>query len=770
MNSHNVRAHRPWAVALAMLLLAAFTVRDAVAQGPDAELTGRITAHDSSQSPVAQALVLIEGTGLMARTDSLGRYRFVSVPAGTVRVIARRLGYAAAERVITLAPGRRATVDLSLMPAVTELADITVIGTPRDRTEREARLHDVAGGVALVSGEQIRATRAANLKDALQFTPGVYVQPRFGAADESQISIRGSGLRGNFHARGVNLLVNGMPYRNADGFTDFESLELLTADAVEVYRGANALRFGGSTMGGAINIETRTGFTAPRVSAFAQGGSSGYLKTQLAAGGMAGRADYYASYAHTGLSGYRDWSGQRRERLNLHGGYLLSPKVDLRGFYFYAHVNEQLPGALTAAELDSTPRRAAPGNAENRWGRTYDLHHLGAQLRAEVGPGQRLEASPYLQYRDIDHPIFQVINQQSTDIGAEFRYENTRLPIGRRARLTLGFQPSYMHMADRQFVNDSGGHGELRKDQTDRVGNLAAYGEQLIELGSGLSVIGGGRYEYSVRQAADRYLANGDQSDRRTFSAFSPRFGIIQDVTSAGTRLFANASRMYEPPLLLELNSFTQPGFIDLRGQSAWQFEVGARGGHGMFEWDLSLYDVELHDEILNENVAPFPGAAFTVPTYRNTPRSRHSGVELGLSAAGKLVRARVAYTYGHFRFVGDSAFGNNAIPGAPSHLINAELSLLHPAGFTLTPTLDWAPGSFFVNSENTVRNRGWLLLGARAEWNIANAGASLFVEARNLTNTVRSPSVQVDNAVGRYFEPTDGRAVYIGMRWERGQ
>ena len=72
----------------------------------------------------------------------------------------------------------------------------------------------------------------------------MYVQPRFGAADESQISIRGSGLRNNFHLRGINVLVNGMPYRNADGFTDFESLELSNTESIEVYKGGNALRYG----------------------------------------------------------------------------------------------------------------------------------------------------------------------------------------------------------------------------------------------------------------------------------------------------------------------------------------------------------------------------------------------------------------------------------------------------------------------------------------------------------------------------------------------
>jgi len=47
----------------------------------------------------------------------------------------------------------------------------------------------------------IEQTRAANLKDVLDFVPGVMIRPRFGAADESQLSIRGSGLRNNFHLR-----------------------------------------------------------------------------------------------------------------------------------------------------------------------------------------------------------------------------------------------------------------------------------------------------------------------------------------------------------------------------------------------------------------------------------------------------------------------------------------------------------------------------------------------------------------------------------------
>jgi iron complex outermembrane receptor protein len=663
-------------------------------------------------------------------------------------------------------------------PQPTRIPEVTVFGTHSDLAEMQEAVAGVAGGTALIGAERIRATRQANLHDVLRLTPGVYVQPRFGAADESQLSIRGSGLRNNFHLRGVSVLVNGMPYRNADGFSDFESLELLTAEAIEVYKGANALRYGGSTLGGAINITTKTGYTADWIDGFAQGGSYGFLKAQGASGGHRGNFDYYASYTRTELDGYRVWSDQRRDRVNLHAGYRISPSLDVRGFYFYGRVREHLPGALTAEQYAANPRAAVANNVANRWGRDYDLHHLGFQLRTQLGRNQRLQVSPYYQYRDIDHPIFRVINQQSHDLGAEIRYENTAPLAGFGNRLTVGYQPAYLTMDDRQFDNVGGEHGTLRKNQKDKVNGHAVYLENALSVTPRLTVIGGFRYDYSIRRATDHLLADGDQSDRRTFSSLMPRAGALYELTG-DVRLFANVSRAYEPPLLLELNSLSVPGFIDLRGQDAWQFELGTRGQHGHATWDLSLYDVELSDEILNLNVQPFTGAPFTVPTYRNASRTRHYGVEAGLGLTlpstvftqrdgGDALALRVAYTFARYRFVRDSVFDGHDIPGAPTHFIAAELRYAHPAGFTITPALEWVPLGYFVNSANTARNGAWATLGLRAEWRLNRAGLTLFAEGRNLTDTRYAATVQVDNAAGQFLEPADGRSLYAGLRVNR--
>jgi len=324
--------------------------------------------------------------------------------------------------------------------------------------------------------------------------------------------------------------------------------------------------------------------------------------------------------------------------------------------------------------------------------------------------------------------------------------------------------------------------GAKTKDESNQATNIGFYAENHFDLVPSLSLIAGVRYLYAIRTVRDHFQADGNQSDSAYDSAASPKVGVIWQVAPTA-QIYGNASSSHEVPALVEL---TAPGNLqgdlsDLKPQRAWQFEVGTRGRWGRrVAWDVSAYDIELWDELQNVNVQPFPGAPFTIPRFQNIPRSRHTGVEvgldvllledlarrMGLGGAGDTLRSRTAYTWSRFVFVNDSTFGNNDLPGAPSNFIRSELRYDHASGFWLAPGLEWVPTGYFVDSANTVRTPAYVLGSVRLGYDYKPWQLSLFFEARNLANTSYVSSVVTDAGDGRFFEPGDGRAFYGGVSW----
>ena len=109
-------------------------------------------------------------------------------------------------------------------------------GTLTSPSLREAQqdVRQIPGAVSVVAAKDYQQTYALNLKDVLKETPGIFVQPRFG--EEVRLSIRGSGLSRGFHLRGITLLQDGIPFNLSDGSGDFQEIDPLLLQHVEVYR------------------------------------------------------------------------------------------------------------------------------------------------------------------------------------------------------------------------------------------------------------------------------------------------------------------------------------------------------------------------------------------------------------------------------------------------------------------------------------------------------------------------------------------------------
>lgn len=658
---------------------------------------------------------------------------------------------------------------------------------PDDRLQSDAQaereLDRTPGGVELVTEEEIRETRTSNLRDALEFVPGVLVRPRFGS-EEAQLSIRGSGIRNNFHVRGVNLLLNLFPYGNADGFSDFESIELLSVKRIEIYKGANALRYGANTLGGAIDFITFTGRDAPRFSIRSEFGSFDYFKNAISGAFVAEPFDGYVGLADTELHGYRSHSQQVRRRAYSNVGWDLGEHGSLRLDFIYANVKETLPGPLTRQQFEADPTQANPEYAAQGAERNYNFFFPALTWRRPIGDAQLVEWLAQFSYQDLDHPLpFAIIDDRTFNWGTEVRYLNELPFLGQPNRLTIGLQYYGTWMADRQYANAGGVREEKIKDDRNEATNVGLYGEEQFFLTDELTLYLGGRVQWARREVRPKLDQPTGITGTVDFVELMPRFGLLWQATPT-IQAYLNANNAVEPPLLLEL---TAPGNIDgsiddLKAQNAWQFEIGTRGValDERLRWDLSVYDVELWNEIQNVNVQPFPGAPFTIPRFQNIPRSRHTGVELGtdvtlvrnlaaaLGVSGVEDRVRFIHnlTFGDFRFVDNPTFGDNMLPGLPEVFLAGELRWETASGFWIAPGYEAVPSSYAVNSENTVSAPSYALANFRSGWLYAPWNLEVFFEARNLNDVNYVSAVEVDSGNGTYFYPGDGRSFYGGLQW----
>lgn len=647
---------------------------------------------------------------------------------------------------------------VSAIPALAEENPETVsepiIVTAERLDDAQARIAHTPGGANVVTAQDYADKVAVSLRDALAFSPGIYTQPRFG--QEVRLSIRGSGLSRGFHMRGLTLLQDGIPINLADNNGDFQELDPTIMSHLEVYRGSNALRFGSSTLGGAINAVTPTGRTAQGVLLRIDGGSFDTLRGLASAGFSDGRADAWVAVAADRSDGDRDHARRAALRFNGNIGIRLTDRIETRVYASVQHIRQDLPGALSMADVLTRPATSLPANITGDQQRDINSIRLQNRTRVALGGGT-LDIGLFLNTKQLFHPIFQVIDQKSTDWGSYARYDRD---WGRFA-LTVGGTARWGTVVAKQFVNVAGHRGAPTADARQSARTIDLYGELRFRPADTLSLIAGGVQVEGRRSVNNRF--NPAASDHQDFSQFSPKLGLLFEPVEA-VQFYANYSRSAEIPGFSELaQAQPVPGFVQLDAQRAWTAEIGTRGHWGPARWDISLYRADLKGELLQYSIVPgtIPAATF------NAGRTRHQGIEAGLDLdLAHWAKLRQSWQYADFRFRGDAQFGGNRLPVIAPHLYRAALRL-GSESFSVTPNVEWVPRGPWADYANSVRTDGYALLGATAHAELRR-GVTLFVDARNLTGKKAigdiSAVVKVSGPGQALYYPVERRAVSAGI------
>lgn len=660
-----------------------------------------------------------------------------------------------------------AGVALAASPATAQEMERIVIPhqvqvVPTAQQAQEELAH-IPGGAGVVTGEQWENRRATTIKDMLDYTPGLFIQPRNGA-ESSRLSVRGSGLARQFQGSGLLVLQDGIPINTADGGFDFQEIDPWLTEYAEVYRGANALEYGASTLGGAINLITPTAHSAPGTRMRMEAGSFGTFHAQASTGQRSGGYDAYATAVGFAQEGFRDQNTQRTGRFSGNIGWRPAPEVETRFYLGHTATQAEIPGTLFKAEVYDDPSQPKPINAERDYARDLSITRIANRTAWQSG-GIRLESTLYGRFRSLENPVFTYISDDRQDFG-------WRGSLRRRqgaGEWLGGVNLAYGNGKESRYANADGAPGAFILQRKEEAVTTEAYLQYSHRLPYDLTLIGSGQMSYAGRSITE--IAPLSEEFTRDYTGFNPRIGLLYDLTPR-VQLFTNISRSFEPPMLEDLSGGNQSGFKDLGEQTATTVEFGTRGAWRAWRWDAAYYHARVDDEFIQYR---FPdGTSDTI----NAGDTTHDGIELGAGGAAAhslwnpqdRLDLRLAYQWNHFRLRGDPQLGGRELPGIPEHVLRAELFYAHPSGWGIGPNVEWVPEAPPIDLANSYTAQSYALLGARAHYAPEDKPYAFYLDARNLLDKTYIATYDIAPDAGgadrSSFYPGDGLAIYAGMSW----
>jgi len=638
--------------------------------------------------------------------------------------------------------------------------------------QQRQQLYSTVGSVAFIDQTSFQDRYTNNITDILKDTPGVFAQTRYG--QEIRLSVRGSGMARGFHTRGIEILQDGLPFNMADGSGDFYEIDPLSVRSAEVYKGGNALAFGASTLGGAINFVTPTAYTAiaPNVLRI-EGGSFGAIRGNAQISRVIGDADFLVNLTKSNQDGFRQHERQDYTQFNGNFGYRIAPGIETRFYAGIYETRQKLPGTLDLVTALSNPRAAAASVLSGDQARNVKDQRIANRTSFALPVG-KLDIDSWFMHKYLYHPIFQVVEQDGLTYGVSPHWTGTFDIAGHRDDLIIGGRFFGGKNLALQYININGGRSTATTNALQRAYNYEGFLDNKFWLTPQCAFMTGAKLYRDERNFTNRFTSPYAQAST-AYSGINPKAGLLYQPL-ANVQLYADITKSADVPDFSDLAQTNLNGltFVNLQQQQAWTAEIGTRGTYERYHWDVAYYRSSVRNELINFNT----NAALGVPAATfNAPQTLHQGVELAasvdlvndLTGAGDSLTLAQIYTYNDFRFVNNNVYGNNRIAGAPPHVLRTTLTYRRPEGFYISPTFDWVPVGAFADHANTLRAPGYTLFGIQTGWNFSN-GLSITIDARNLGNTryisdigVVTDARTLSTAI---FYPGEGRAIFAGMRY----
>lgn len=614
----------------------------------------------------------------------------------------------------------------------------------------EGTVKDSTRPVYVITGEEIEAQGARNVREAIRFLPGVLPDGTVGTEVQA---LSGQFIRGSNSSQ-VLILLDGKPINNlGSGGFDLSEIPSNIIERIEVLPGGGSTLYGSGAIGGIINIITRRPTDKPTTEVQVTAGAYGLNQQSIQTTGKAGNLGYSIGYNRTQAEYNYPYSipeanfeGTRKNNDVLANNFNLKLQADL-----------DKRNTLTFSALYLGKEQGVPG------GVPIPLPRFGQGYFNSLTDNNR-------KYTD----------QVLTDLTW-----NSKLGQGEDSLLTVKFYADFFNTkfenltlpasSQRRFDNQQDSYGvqvnhnwKFARNQTLTYGfdyRSVAAKNSTFNYSTNLNSI---TYDDSIEQGAifARYEVDLTPS-------FSLNFGLRQDFNSltngsftspsVGTKLAlsnsttirANYIRNFQAPTLFNLyaNGGTYVGNPNLKPEKGDSYDIGIDQKLGTFGLlRLTYFNNTISDLIAYNSAVP-------VATYENIGLGRTQGIEASLNLQlANNIYAFVNYTANDPRILEstNSAEEDKELRFAGADSINAGISYENYKGL-YAGFLMHSLGAYPTNNTNTESLSGY---------------TTFDIKLRIPLSEQLTINGSVDNIFDQRYQlfagyPDAGRVFQVGLNWK---
>jgi iron complex outermembrane receptor protein len=443
-----------------------------------------------------------------------------------------------------------------------------------NRTEQ--RVMDTAASIDVVNSQQIHDGQPEqNLSEPLERTPGIFALNRQNYAQDLLISSRGFGANSAFGARGIKIIVDGIPGTAADGQGQISHIDLASADHIEVMRGPFSVLYGNSA-GGVINVFTENGKPGAEVTPYFSAGSYGQLKYGLKTDGEKNNVNYVLDAGTLHTDGYRDHSTADRHNENAKLSFKPGENTSVTLVANNVNLSAQDPLGLTASQLQSDPRAAGTGAATFVTRKSVDQTQGGLVVTQRISANDSVTLSPYygdrhtIQY--LASAVNGVVNLRRDFYGMNSNWLHTGEVGGMPLKLVTGLD-SNQNQDHRLTFTNSGGQplvAATDQDYSMKARNLDVYLQGELRPTERFTFTAGARHSGTALSAYSNNTLPTQGS--HTYRAMTD-MASVQYYVQENTNVYLSYGSGFDTPTLNQI--IYSPSYVNFGGPNTGKHCAG---------------------------------------------------------------------------------------------------------------------------------------------------------------------------------------------------